>query len=202
MVEDEAAIGIICPPPPPLSLLNNEAFPPFPPPPPLSLLNNNVSDHLDEAEVGGHVEGNCTVMYTQSATTLSLVAYGLGRSLLVHVAPRQLRLGSLLLDVVQHALHIFHSTLLSKPVIHLGKPIDRPFLERDRGGLALHMVLEYAPRPTSKRVVSQLSHWTFLQLPPDTGARAVTPLFHTADFGVRNPPDDDMPTTSGANCSP
>jgi hypothetical protein len=25
-------------------------------------------------------------------------------------------------------------------------------------------------------VVSQLSHWTFLQLPPDTGARAVTPF--------------------------
>jgi hypothetical protein len=39
-----------------------------------------------------------------------------------------------------------------------------------------------------------------LQLPPDTGARAVTPLFHTADFGVRNPPDDDMPAISGANC--
>ena len=30
-----------------------------------------------------------------------------------------------------------------------------------------------------------------MQLPPDTGARAVTPLFHTADFGVLNPPDDD-----------
>jgi hypothetical protein len=38
-----------------------------------------------------------------------------------------------------------------------------------------------------------------LQLPPDTGARAVTPLFHTADFGVLNPPnDDDIPAISGA----
>jgi hypothetical protein len=62
----------------------------------------------------------------------------------VLVAPRQLRLGSLLvLDVVQHALHIFHSILLSKPVLHLGQLIQRPFLERDsRGGLALRMVLE------------------------------------------------------------
>ena len=44
---------------------------------------------------------DCTVLYTESATTLSLVAYGLGRSLLVLVGPRQLRLGSLVKVVSQ-----------------------------------------------------------------------------------------------------
>jgi hypothetical protein len=32
----------------------------------------------------------------------------------------------------------------------LASSSKRPFLERDRGGLALHMVLEDVPRPTSK----------------------------------------------------
>jgi hypothetical protein len=49
------------------------------------------------------------------------------------------------------------------------------------------------------QMASQLSHGRFLQLAPDTGARAVTPLFHTAGFGVLNPPDDDdIPAISGA----
>jgi hypothetical protein len=68
---------------------------------------------------------DCMVLYTQSATTLSHTAR-LGRSLLVLVGPHQLRLGTLLLDVVKHALHILHSTLLSKPVLYLGKLFQRP----------------------------------------------------------------------------
>jgi hypothetical protein len=108
---------------------------------------------------------------------------------------------SSILDVVKHALHILDSTLLSMPVLHLGKLIHRPILERDTGA-DLHFTWCSRMRlDPPANMVSQLSHWTFLQLPPETGACAVTPLFHTADFGVLNPPDNDMPTTSGANCT-
>jgi hypothetical protein len=48
---------------------------------------------------------DCMVSYTQPVGN-GLVAYGLGRSLLVLVGPRQLRMGGLLLDVVEHVLHI------------------------------------------------------------------------------------------------
>jgi hypothetical protein len=66
------------------------------------------------------------------------------------------------------------------------------------------MVLEDAPRPTSEHDLAVVALDLLVQLPPDTGARPcgdALALFHTTGFGVLNPPDDDMPAISGANCT-